>query len=155
MTAKKILARRSVFDAAQRLQKESVAKNIRPHHLAQKRLDESLLADDDDSKRFWRDVWIHLMLIEYEPGDVQVIEDDVKESPYVVDVRRLAGKILAYSSAANAGVIRSDDGRTFYFEKSQWNDSAELLRDDEPVVFQEEKEGYAVNVAARGKKESL
>ena len=75
--SKTITVRRSVLMAAQELQKEAASTNGKPHHLAQKKLDDSAAAEDRTVARFWRDVWIHLMVMEYDPGEITIIVEDI------------------------------------------------------------------------------
>ena len=73
--SKKVRVRKSVFVAAKTLQEDAPSHDRKAHQLAQDRLDECDAAGDVTGKQFWRDVWIHLMLIEYERGEIEVIND--------------------------------------------------------------------------------
>jgi hypothetical protein len=46
----------------------------------------------------------------------------------------MKGTVLAYSTAASAGVIRNDNGNTFYFIRADWS-SETLPSADASVTF--------------------
>jgi len=71
-----IVARRSVYDAAQKLQKEAESiDGAKPFGLAEKKTDEHRAAGDKAGAHFWRDVYLFLLSLEILDGEVKIIED--------------------------------------------------------------------------------
>jgi hypothetical protein len=74
---KNITVLRSVLSAAQRLAKLCHSVNdCKPLDLAEAKIENCLAAEDNAGVKFWRSVWIHLMLVNYAPGQIQIIEDE-------------------------------------------------------------------------------
>jgi hypothetical protein len=74
---KKIVVRQVILSAAQRLETLSESGNeADPLELAELKIEDCQAAGDSAGIKFWRAVWIHLMLTRYAPGEIMVIQDD-------------------------------------------------------------------------------
>jgi hypothetical protein len=58
-----------------------------------------------------------------------------------------SGKILAYSDDASGGVIEADNGRTYFFHKSEWKSPETKPEAGLRVIFSEDmKDAYGVRL---------
>jgi hypothetical protein len=60
----------------------------------------------------------------------------------------ISGKVLAYSEAVDAGVIRSHDDKCYYFTKTAWWSAGQNPRPDMLVTFLEENGKRACGIFA-------
>ena len=72
---KRIGVRRSVWNAAQELEKEAQAAGGTAFSLAEKKMDVCAAAGDVDGARFWRDLWICLFSDAHADAAVEITDD--------------------------------------------------------------------------------
>jgi hypothetical protein len=73
---KKIFVKRSVYESARELERVSPIAATTPYHLAEELINECRNWRDKSGERFWRDVWLHLMMVKHLPADIEIIEDN-------------------------------------------------------------------------------
>ena len=72
---KKIIVRRSIYNAAQKLQETATDTGQTVLSLVEKRMDQCQDAKDRAGARFWRDVWLYLMSASYLDSETEIVED--------------------------------------------------------------------------------
>jgi len=76
-----IFVRRAILSAAEQMKLLSDSSGgADPLDLAELKIDDCRAAGDDTGDKFWRSVWIHLMMIRHAPGRIQIIEDAEAEA---------------------------------------------------------------------------
>jgi len=73
--SEKISVKRSVYNAAQKLQKTAEANGGKDYSLAEKKMGECQTAGDKAGVTFWRDVWLYLISVAYMDSTTEIIED--------------------------------------------------------------------------------
>jgi hypothetical protein len=76
----KIFVKRGVYDGARELERVSINTEATPHFLAEELIKECRNVGNKTGERFWRDVWLYLMMVKYVPGSVAIIEDKTPQS---------------------------------------------------------------------------
>jgi hypothetical protein len=69
--SKAIVVKRSVLAAAREMKKLSdIDRNSRPFDLAKNKIRECQISKDDEGEKFWRNVWLHLLLDRCAPAQL-------------------------------------------------------------------------------------
>ena len=71
--SKELIVKRSVYNAAQELQKTAEAGGCKAFSLAEKKIDECKAAGDRTGVKFWRDVWLYLISVAYMDHTTEII----------------------------------------------------------------------------------
>jgi hypothetical protein len=75
MNPKRVVVRRSVYAAAQELQKESEAVSYKAYNLAEKKTADCKAAGDKAGAKFWHDAYNYLLSVEMLDGEATLVED--------------------------------------------------------------------------------
>jgi len=70
---KNIVVQRSVYNAAQELQKTAETSECKVFSLAEKKLDACQAEGDRTGVRFWREVWMYLISVSFLDAAIEII----------------------------------------------------------------------------------